>query len=176
MELFNFDKNQVTVRPHTLLIKEFKLIWDRDKSKNKEFALQELAYVFYIADYKSIYLSTAPEERSAILIDDLNLKNWKPDSVIEDAIKKYADLQKTMSMRFLDSQRQALEQLMLYFKNIKYENISKPSELSKSMTDTAKILESIDKIEERIRKELSSKGKTMGDREIGLFEDPEPNE
>jgi len=168
MELFTFDKNQVTVRPHTLLIKEFKVIWDRDRSKNKE--------LFYIADYKSIYLSTAPEERSAILIDDLNLKNWKPDSVIEDAIKKYADLQKTMSMRFLDSQRQALEQLMLYFKNIKYENISKPSELSKSMTDTAKILESIDKIEERIRKELSSKGKTMGDREIGLFEDPEPNE
>lgn len=169
MELFQFEKNQVTVYPHTLLIKEFKVIWDRNK--NKDISIQELAYVYYISDYKTIYLSTPPEERSDIIIDDLGLKNWKPDTIIEVAVIKYTEIQKTPSMRFLDAQRHALEQLMLYFKNIKYQNILKPSELSKSMTDTAKMLESMDKIEERIRKELSSKGKTMGDREIGLFED-----
>lgn len=172
MELFQITKDKVEPKPAALLIKEFKNIWDQD---DKELALKELAIVYYLADYKSIYLSVQPEDREQVVIDDLfgQKSKYKITKPVLDAVKRYEELQETQSMRFLKSQRHALEELMKYFNSIDYRKIGRPKEVSSSMTETSKILESLEKIEERVKREISAKGRTKADREIGLFEDPE---
>jgi hypothetical protein len=41
IKLFKLDDYEVTVEPEALLLKPFKTIWDRDKSKDKSLAKQE---------------------------------------------------------------------------------------------------------------------------------------
>ncbi len=175
MELFKFDKNKVILSPGGTRIKEFKVLWDRDETKEKETATNELAYVYFVADYKTIYLSTPPDEREEVIIQDVfgEKSKWKPDKLVLQAVKKYEDLQYSPALRFLQSQRHALEQLMVYYKSVKGANIIDPKKLSASMSDSAKVLEALDKIEERVRKELSAVGKVRGQGELGEYEDPE---
>lgn len=178
MELFQLHKNKVTPSPGTLLISEFKILFDRDKSENKTKALNELAFVYYISDYKSVYLSTPPEDREEVLIDDLDLPSiWKPDTVVQNAINKYKDLQKVPTMRLLDAAQDALEQLVQFFKTLKMSDrdragkpLHKPSEITKAMSETAKVAESLDKLREKVKRELDTKGKLVGQGELGYFE------
>jgi len=41
MNIFQIENNIVVPTPQALLIKDFKTIWDRDKSKKKEQAIKE---------------------------------------------------------------------------------------------------------------------------------------
>ena len=180
MELFKLTKNQVAPSPGTLLISEFKAVWDRDKSKDKELALKELGFIYYIADYKSVYLSTPPEEREDVLKEDLLLPDkWKPDAVIKTAISKYNDLQEVPTMRLLNATQDALEQLVIFFRNLKMSDrdragkpLYRPSEITKAMSETAKVAESLDTLREKVKRELDTKGKLRGGGELGHFEEP----
>ena len=175
MRLFLLEKNKVVPNPSTLLIDSFKELWKRDTSKDKSQALLELAYVYYISDYKSVYLSVPPEDREQVIIDDLfsDNKYWKADKEVLAAVKKYQELQHVPALRFLDAQRHALEELMKYYKNVDHRRITRPTEISKAMAESAKVLDSLDKIEERVKKEISTKGKLRGENKLGSFEDPE---
>ncbi len=76
-------------------------------------------------------------------------------------------------MRFLDAQRHALEELMKYYKAIDHKRITRPTEISKAMAESAKIMDSLDRIEQRVKQEMNSKIKTRADREVSLYEDPD---
>lgn len=180
MKLFSLGKgNKVEVNPAALQIKEFKEVWNRCKDKDKESAIKELSYVYFLADYKSVYLSVAPEEREQVIIEDLfEDKYWKPDKEVQEAIRKYQELQVTPSMRFLDSQISALEKSIGYFKSIDYKEKDakgKPvysiSEVTRSMKDAAGVLDSLEKIQQRVKQELDIKGKIRGSGELGLYEE-----
>ena len=56
MELFELDKNgKLELAPQAILIKEFKVLWERDKSKNKKIASFELVFVYYMMHWRSPY-------------------------------------------------------------------------------------------------------------------------
>ena len=71
MKLFDIDNNKVIVHPEALLIQSFKLLWDRDKSKDKARALKELAYVYFMTDFKSPYDRYDPAERHIQISADI---------------------------------------------------------------------------------------------------------
>lgn len=180
MQLFKLEKNTVQVNPAILTISQFKTLWERDKSKDKKQALLELSFVYFLGDYKSVYLSVPPEERQQTIIEDLEFpKNWTPDDVVKSCVQKYDELQVTPSMRFLESQLLALEQSIEYFRSVDYkerDSKGKPvysiSEVTKSMKDSAGVLDSLEKIQARVKKELEAKGKIRGDnQELGDFEE-----
>lgn len=179
MELFRFEDTRVSPSPHTLLIETFKRVWDRDKSKDKKLALKELAFVFYLMNYKTVYLNTIPEEREQAIILDIFPENpqWVPDVLVREACQKYDELQITPAMRFLKSQMFALEQSMGYFNSVDYKKVDskgKPvydiSSVTNSMSKSAAVLDSLEKISERVRKELSVRGRIQGGGEAGLYE------
>ena len=47
------------------MIKEFKKIWNRDRSTKKDKALKELAYIYHSGDYQSIYRNYHIDTRDA---------------------------------------------------------------------------------------------------------------
>jgi hypothetical protein len=58
MNVFNYDNLNKSLdlnEPELLLIKEFKTLLDRDKSKHKDKATQELTYIYLALDWKSPY-------------------------------------------------------------------------------------------------------------------------
>ena len=46
--LFKIEGKAVFPNEETLLIEPFKSIWERDTSKNKEYALEDFAYIEFI--------------------------------------------------------------------------------------------------------------------------------
>lgn len=177
MELFDLDQKKIQPKAHTLLIKEFKKIWDRNK--DKEFSIKELLFVYYLADYKTVYLSTPPEDRERIIIEDLALKNWTPDTDIKNACLKYEHLQKTTSMRFLKSQMNALEEMITYFNNVDFterdrkgQPVYKITEITNAMGNSAKLISAIEQLELKVRREISVQDQTRGGSEKSFFEDP----
>ena len=58
MNVFSYDNlnKQLEINePEILLIKEFKALVDRDKTKRKDRVTRELTYIWLALDYKSLY-------------------------------------------------------------------------------------------------------------------------
>ncbi len=102
MHLFREDKHQVFVSPEALLIREFAALVDRDQDGDKTRARQELAYVYFLTDYRSPYLKEPDDERRRKVKRDLRLPaGWEPDGDIEFAILRYREMQETPTLRAL---------------------------------------------------------------------------
>ena len=176
MNLFFLEDNKVKITPETLLIGAFKSIWDRDKSKSKEEALKELGFVYYMADYKSIYLSYPESKREEqVILDIVKDSKWKPDEIIKTAIVKYEELQQTPSLRMLKGARKAQEAITNYYEEISQDptkvNSKSVQAIAMSLEKMGKIAESIDKLEDKLKRESQTSGRSKGGRNINPFEE-----
>lgn len=104
MKLFELENNIVTFSPQALLLKPFKALWDRDKSKEKTFAKDELAYVWYMEDVRSDFYDIIDEDERRVEVLKFLTElpsNYKPDKVAAEAAKHYAKLSEGMSVKIL---------------------------------------------------------------------------
>lgn len=181
MNLFKISKNHsVEVTPATLTIKEFKAVWSKDTSKSKDLAKKELAYVYFLTDWNSVFMSLAEEERHDAIKESLELDEvWEPDHTVKAAIKKYEALQETPTMKYAKSVRKAFWDMLTYFESIDYKErdnrgipVYKIQDVTKAMADSGKLVDSINKFEAIIRREQAEK-RIRGNSDLGLFEDPD---
>jgi len=175
--MFNYnEKNEMIPDPVLMLVPEFKKIWDRDKTKSKEKAKREFAYIYFIADYKSEYNTFGLEKEESIAIDIMKDKEYIPDDVVIEAIEKYEKLQLTSSMRYLKSIRMTVDSLIAYLENLKYnpdkKEEYKPTEITKSLKDIEVILEKLEKWEKKVFEEEEDMI-IRGGGKAGMFEDKE---
>ena len=63
MKLFKYDAYKITISEEALLLEPFKQIWNRDKSKDKTKALQELGYIYFMEDPRSDYQYLIDEQQ-----------------------------------------------------------------------------------------------------------------
>jgi hypothetical protein len=148
-----------------LLVKEFKTIWNSDKSKSKEIALKEFAYIYLKNDFKSSYRNAyVKAELVDKLKEDLSLSSdWEPSKDVLLAEKKYNDLQITKSLKALISAETALEQVITYFNDFdvtKIDEERRSGAIKQLMDNIKSIDETVGKLEsakKRIERELSSK-------------------
>lgn len=163
MGLFHLEGNIVQIEPDSLAIPEMRAVWDRDKTRTKEIAYKELSYIYFVIDFKSPYQNIADEHREAEVIKDfIKDDKWRPDALVNLAIEKYNYLQETASLRLLKSARGAVEKLTTFFKDKNTDDRNYTSNLEK----LGKIIESIDKLEEKVRKDTKSTEKIRGGGEI----------
>lgn len=119
MNLFTIDNNKLSYTPEALAVKEFKALWDRDKSKTKDIAVEELSYVYHMADYKSDFKAYDKDIMPEKIIEAvITTTKWKPDALIEAAITRYKELQETPSMGILRDAEIAIAKIREYFRNI----------------------------------------------------------
>ena len=105
IKLFKYEGYQVVIEPEALMLKPFKAIYNRDKSKTKTTAMQELAYIYFMTDPRSDYqYLTDSEDRSKAIIDGEGMSNtWKPDSLVLAAIDFYKSFNPTYSLLIEDT-------------------------------------------------------------------------
>lgn len=169
--LYKVDKktHQVDIPPEVLQIPEFKAILESDKSETKEVANKEFAYIFYMTDYKSPYMSQPIEQRAKSLKSDfIQDPTWEPSEAVLKAIEKYKVFQYTPSMRLLEAAEVACDKLTNFYltvdlnqKNKLGQLLYKHTDLSKSLKDVGGIVASLQAIREQIKKEIFTK-KTRG--------------
>lgn len=155
--MFKLQNNIVTIAPEELAVPEMRAIWDRDKSKDKGLAYKELSYIYFLCNFKSPYQSYPENKREQQVIHDfIRDDSWHPDEKITLAIEKYNEMQETPSMRLLRSARKTVDEIS--------RDLQEMDDKSKTYTlaNLGKIIESIDKLEEKVKKEITTESRVRG--------------
>lgn len=168
-KLFDIDKGKVVLNPTTLWVPEFKAVWNRDKKKNKDRAIAEISYMVFMYSYQSPYQAYSEKEREEKVREDFlkDFPEWEPDELVQAAIKKYQELQDSVSLRLLRSTKLALETIEEYFKTANPEDIST---IVKNAKELGNLVQSLDKLEKQVQKEQLENANIRGSSEVGLFE------
>ena len=178
--LFDLIDGIVTIAPQVLEIKAFKRLWDRDKSRHKKIATEELSFVFYFSDIRSMYQSANDQEKTNLIKKDvITATKWKPDKAVWEACTKYRELFTSPSIRFLEKARIALNALGDYFEHVDFSVVNnrgdpvyKVREIAQSLKDSEGILTSLKRLEERVMQEQED-FTIRGGGQKGLMEDPD---
>ena len=179
MKLFKYQGYNLTISEEAMMLKPFKDLWKRDKSRNKEQALQELAYIYFMEDTRSDYqVYVDREERSKqIKIGEGIKENWKPDKLVQEAQEFYAGF-KSESALLLEDIRVAITKLREFIKTIDLsatDDKGKPIYTLNTYTATIKqipeLITSLDEAERTIAKENINSDKVRGSVEKAMFED-----
>lgn len=174
MGLFDFKDYKVVINPEAVVIPPFNEIWERDKTKTKHKAIQEISYVYFLSDFKSPYAIYNDAQRPRKIKEDfIKDSKWKPDKLVEQAIKKYDELQQTRSMRFLNSARGLQEKLEKYFNEVDFAQLDdkgKPIYSAKdamaNLEKVGKVIESLNVVEEKVKKEINDKATIKGKKHV----------
>lgn len=179
MKLFKYEGYNITISEEALTLKPFRDIWKRDKSKNKETALLELGYIYFMEDPRSDYQTYIDrEERSKqIKLGEGIKESWKPDKLVNEAMKFYASF-KSEAALLLEDIRVAIDKLREFIKTIDLKAVDdkgKPIYTLNTYTATIgqipKLITSLDEAEKSIAKDIMHDDKVRGSVEKSMFED-----
>lgn len=181
MKIFDLINYQVVISEEAYRLKPFRAIWDKDKTKKKNKALDELAYVFFMEDFKSDFLDIMDEdERQQEILSNLSLgKSYKESKEVTEARKFYKEkINNILALSFLRDARQAVNELRTYFRNIDFTKKDKqgkflydPSQLSRTLEKSGALLKNLSSLEDMVKKELQEKEDRVGSKDMALFED-----
>lgn len=167
------------IEPEALLLKPFKDIYKRDKSSNKQTALQELGFVYFFCDPRSDYQYLTDEDirREAIKEGEGLPKEWKPDKIVQEAMEFYSSFKPTSAL-LLEDTRYAIDKLRKLLRDIdlnEKDDKGKPIYTLHTITTTIKqvpsLVNDLDKAEKAIAKETLADSKMRGQGEKTIFED-----
>lgn len=179
MKLFKYEGYKLHISEEAFVLKPFKEIWNRDKSKNKDKALQELGYIYFMSDPRSDYQYIVDEEDRAKAIKEgegIDPK-WKPDNKVIEAMKFYKTF-KPVSALLLEDTRIAVDKLRQLLRNIDLTEVDdkgKPIYTLNTITATIKqipsLVKDLDEAEKAIAKEIMESDKVRGAQEKSMYED-----
>lgn len=178
MNLFQLIEYNLHISEEAYALAPFKKLLDNDKSKDKEVAMKELAFVWYVSDIKSDYnYILNPKDKQEEIIKDLNLpKGWKLNKDVQTAIDFYKERSKTVSSVILENSLFIANTLSNKMKKIVTDDenalsIKDIESISKGLTQMPTIVTSLQKLEQTVIKEQSEKSSNVGSQEKALFED-----
>lgn len=179
MKLFAYEGYQVTISPEALLLKPFKKIWDRDRTKYKQRSLMELGYIYFMEDSRSDYqyLVDIEEREKAVREGEGIPDSWKPDVVVQDALDFYASF-KSAAALLLEDTRMAVNKLRILLRELdltKSDDKGKPIYTLNTITATIKqipeLIKGLNEAEKSLIKEDMGGGRMKGSGEKTLMED-----
>ena len=176
MKLLKFENYKIVIEPEFLALKPFREIWQRDKSKHKDRAIQEIAYIFFMSDPRSDYQYLVDEEeRSKAIKEGEGIDSkWKPDKLVLDAITFYKSFKPTSALlledtrAMIDGYRVKLRQITADMSNL---DIKEIKDLGAVIKQIPSLIKDLDEAEKALNSELKTSGRMRGSGEKTLFED-----
>lgn len=179
MRLFKYEGYTVTIDPEALLLKPFKKIWMRDKTRNKEKAISELGFIYFFCDPRSDYQYITDEDlrKESIKEGEGLPKDWEPDKLLLEAIEFYNSF-KTSSALLLEDTRYAVDKLRTLLREVdltKVDDKGKPIYTLNTITSTIRqiptLIEDLNNAEKALAKEITQSDKVRGAQEKSMYED-----
>ena len=167
MNIFVYDNvnNRLEINePEILLIKEFKALSDKDKTKTKTQLWKELTYIYLAIDWKSPYSQYLEQERHEEALNDSGLTEQEfNDPIFREACRKYKALQNSnKSIQLLNAAKTATDKFIEYFENIvdlndKDQNgkpIFTAEKVMKEVAQLSKVHEQLKILEAQVKQEM----------------------
>ena len=179
MKLFKYEGYKVVISEEAFAIKIFRQIWNRDRSVNKDKAIVELGYIYFMVDPRSDYQYLIDdEERSKAIIEGEGLpEGWKPDKLVEEAMSFYSSLKPTSAL-LLEDTRAVIDNIRKSLRAFSFEDMEDKDKVNaiKSITSTIaaipKLIKDLNEAEKAIKADMQeSTGKIRGQKEKSILED-----
>ena len=179
MKLLKYEGYKLTIEPEALTLAPVKKIWNRDRTANKDKAISEIGYIYFMMDPRSDYQYLVDEEeRSKAIIEGEGLSpSWKPDKVVQEAMEFYGKFKPTAAL-LLEDTRYAVDKLRKLLRDINLDekdDKGKPVYTLNTITATIKQVPSLardlDEAEKALASEMRSQGKMRGQGEKTIMED-----
>lgn len=179
MKLFNYSGYKLTVSEEAMLLKPFAAIVKRDKSKDKEVAMMELGYIYFLNDPRSDYMMYIDENErvNQIRLGEGIPESWQPDKLVQDACEFYASF-KSESALLLEDTRIAISKLRNFLKTIDLAEVDdkgKPIYTLNTYTSTIaqipKLITALDEAEKSVARDMAGSDRVRGSAEKSMFED-----
>lgn len=176
MKLFRYEGYKLHISEEAFLLKPFKEIWNRDKTKDKDKALQELGYIYFMCDPRSDYQYIIDEDERAKYIregEGIDSK-WKPDNKVIEAMKFYNSFKNTATLlledirNMVEGYRMKMREITKDMSNLDVKEIKDVGIIIKQIPQLVKDL---DEAEKAITKEIMQNDKIRGSAEKSMYED-----
>ena len=185
MNVFVYDNvnNRLEINEgEILLVREFKNLFDKDKSKDKSQAFKELTYIYLALDWKSPYSQYTELERHEEALRDSGLTEEEFNNpVFREACRKYRALQDSnKSIKMLNAAKTAVDRFIDYFEVIvdlnERDQNGKPifsaEKVMKEVSNLTKVHQELIDLENAVKKELSEQSTLQA----GAIEDFDPGD
>ena len=183
--LFRVEDRVVKPNDEVLQVPPFNEIWERDKSPNKEIALQEFTFI----EFMTSALKTNPyrgysEDRKAEVIkrDIIRIEGWVPDILVLKGIEKVKEFQRegSESYSLYLSALVAKNKLQDFFHTFNMNKVNmktgapiyKPRDITAALQDLDKTIISLQSLEKKVEDDLFETAKIKGQKEVSIFADP----
>ena len=176
MKLFKYEGYKITISEEALMLKPFKALWDRDKTKNKEKAYMELGFIYFYCDPRSDYqYLTDEEERLKAIKEGEGIPDkWNPDNIVKEAMNFYNGFKPTSALLLEDTRnmvngyRAKLREITKDMSNLEIKDIKDIGAIIKQIPALVKDL---DEAERAVSKEIIESNKVRGSQEKSIYED-----
>lgn len=171
MKLFKYEGYEVRVAPEALRLKQFKKLWDRDKSKTKDNALNELAFIYFYCDPRSDYQYILDDDdRMKAVKEGIGLEDgWKLDRCIQDAISLYKNFE-APSSALLKVALEGVDKVKNLLKTLEPDDAKSLKDYLTAMKMIPEVATMIKDAEKAINEEMEY-GEAKGSIEKTLFDD-----
>lgn len=171
MKLFKYEGYEVKVAPEALTLKPFKKIWDRDKSKTKERAIQEFGFLYFYCDPRSDYQYIIdPEDRlEAVKKGEGFPEEWKPDATLMKAIEFYSSFD-TPSAMLLRAASEAVDKVQKTLKELEPDDTKSLKDYLTALKMIPEVAAMMKDAEKALNEEMEY-GEAKGSIEKTLFDD-----
>lgn len=175
MRLFKYEAYKVVISEEAFALKPFKQIWNRDRTTNKDKAITELGYIYFMVDPRSDYQYLVDlEERDRAVKEGEGLPdNWKPDKVIIEAMKLYDSFKPTSAL-LLEDTRIMVDKFRKKMRDINFEELEvrELKEVGALIKQIPSLVKDLDEAEKAVASEMREQGgKVRGQKTKSLTED-----
>lgn len=182
-EIFIFDILQLRVTglniPGILLIPEFKVLIDKDKTKDKKNSWDSFTYMFLMESFRSPLkgYSSIERQKESLKAADITVVS----NELNIATEYYSNLNwNTPVLRMIKKMRKGLERLEGYYDVVNFTEkvdsgarkgtmLYDPKELVSIMKDAKQIIERVKELEELAKQEIESVAEARGGQQGGIF-------
>lgn len=170
MKIFDLVDNKVKFDTSLLLVPEFKTLWSKDKSRDKDLAFKQFAYIYFIVDPSSPYSNFPYDKRKEIIKKDLFKNELEETPELKAAMSKYEELSETPTQRLLNAVKHKIDEIADYLKSTPYTDDNATAQL-KSIESTSKLTAQLIILQEAVNKEKSSNEQISGNKRVRKYED-----
>lgn len=174
MKLLKYEGYKVVIEPELLTLKPFKQIWTRDKTVNKDKALAEIAFIYFMTDPRSDYqyLVDDNERMEAIKEGEGLPAKWQPDKVVTEAMNFYMSF-KPISALLLEDTRFMVDKYRKRLKAQEFDEleIKDLKEAGALIKQIPSLVKDLNEAEKALNSEMRESGRMRGQGEKTIFED-----
>ena len=174
MKLLKYEGYKVVIEPELLTLKPFKQIWTRDKTVNKDRALAEIAFIYFMTDPRSDYqyLVDDKERMEAIKEGEGLPPKWQPDKLVIEAMNFYMSF-KPISALLLEDTRFMVDKYRKRLKAQEFDEleIKDLKEAGALIKQIPSLVKDLNEAEKALNSEMKESGRMRGQGEKTIFED-----